>query len=112
MKLAVPISMADAPTIRNSIASLAVMMPPSPTTGIFTACATCHTMRSATGFTAGPDSPPVAIESTGFRRSMSTAMPISVLMSETLSAPSASQARAMSAMFVTLGESFTMSVLR
>ena len=35
---------------------------------------------------------------------------ISVLMSETESAPSASTARAMSAMLVTLGESFTMRV--
>ena len=37
MKLAVPTSMALAPAIRNSSASSAVRMPPSPTTGIFTA---------------------------------------------------------------------------
>ena len=92
------------------MASSAVMMPPSPTTGIFTAFATCHTIRSATGFTAGPLSPPVAIDSTGRRFSMSIAMPINVLMSDTLSAPSASHARAISAMSVTLGESFTISV--
>ena len=44
-------------------------------------------------------------------RSTSILMPMRVLMSETLSAPSASTARAISAMSVTLGESFTMSVL-
>ena len=45
------------------------------------------------------------------RFSMSIAIPISVLMSESESAPSSSQAFAIEAMSVTLGESFTMSVL-
>ena len=68
-------------------------------------------MRRATGFTQGPLKPPVRMLSSGWRFSISTAIPISVLMSETESAPSASTARAMSAMLVTLGESFTISVL-
>ncbi len=93
------------------MASSAVIMPPSPTTGMDTARATCHTMRSATGFTQGPLSPPVPMLSSGLRFSMSTAMPMSVLISDTLSAPSASQARAISVMSVTLGDSFTMRVL-
>lgn len=53
IKFAVPISIAVAPTIKNSIASSAEQIPPSPTTGILTALATCHTIRKATGFTAG-----------------------------------------------------------
>ena len=36
-KLAVPISMAVAPHIRNSMASLAFEIPPKPTTGMLTA---------------------------------------------------------------------------
>ena len=68
-------------------------------------------MRSATGFTHGPDNPPVPILRLLRRRSMSTLIPIKVFMSETESAPSASTARAISAISVTLGDSFTMSVL-
>ena len=103
--------MAVAPAIRNSIASLAEAMPPRPITGIFTALATCHTILRATGLTAGPLSPPVEMLRRGLRRSISMAIPISVLISDTLSAPSASTARAISAISVTLGESFTISVL-
>ena len=51
MKLAVPISMAEAPAKRNSMASRAFMIPPKPTTGIFTAWATCHTTVSYTHLT-------------------------------------------------------------
>ena len=58
----------------------------------------------ATGLTQGPLKPPVRMLSSGWRFSISTAIPIRVLMSETESAPSASTARAMSAMLVTLGE--------
>ena len=93
------------------MASVAHEMPPSPTTGIFTALATCDTILRATGFTAGPLRPPVPMLSNEQRRSISTAIPMIVLMSDTLSAPSASQALAISAISVTLGESFTMSVL-
>ena len=111
MKLAVPISTAVAPAMRNSMASVAFMMPPRPTTGMLTALATCHTMRRATGLTHGPLKPPVPMLRRDFLRSTSMLMPIRVLMSDTLSAPSASTARAISAMSVTLGESFTINVL-
>ena len=63
------------------------------------------------GFTAGPESPPVIVESTGQRFSALMAIPRSVLIIEIESAPSASTARAISVMSVTLGDSFTMSVL-
>ena len=110
-KLAVPISIAVAPAIKNSIASSAVHIPPSPTTGIFTPLATWLTILTATGFTAGPLKPPVPMLRREQRRSMSIDIPIKVLMSETESAPSASTALAISTMLVTFGESFTISVL-
>ena len=59
----------------------------------------------------GPDKPPVPMLKLLRRRSISTLIPIKVLMSDTESAPSASTARAISAMSVTLGESFTINVL-
>ena len=90
----------------NSTASVAHEMPPMPSSGTSTALRTSHIMRSATGFTAGPDRPPTPRASTGRRRSASMAMPSSVLMSESASAPAATAARAIS---VTLGVSFTMS---
>ena len=111
MKLAVPISIADAPARRNSTASAAEEIPPRPMTGIFTALATCHTIRTATGFTQGPDNPPVTIERRGRRFSISIDMPRRVLISESESAPAASAARAMSAILVTLGDSLTMRCL-
>ena len=103
--------MAEAPAKRNSMASRAFMIPPKPTTGIFTAWATCHTIRKATGFTAGPLSPPVAMDNTGRRFSMSIAIPINVLIRLTESAPASSTLRAMSATFVTFGDSLTIKVL-
>lgn len=111
MKLAVPTSMADAPAMMNSKASLPFMMPPRPITGISTALHTCHTILTATGRTAGPDNPPVMVDNIGRRRSTSMAIPSRVLMSDTESAPSASTALAISVMDVTLGESFTIRVL-
>ena len=80
-------------------------------TGIFTAFATSLTILTATGFTAGPLKPPVRMLNFGRRRSISIAIPINVLINDTESAPSSSQARAMLAMSVTLGESFTIMVL-
>jgi len=109
MKLAVPISMAVAPAMRNSIASSVVVIPPMPTTGIFTACATCQTILRATGLTAGPDNPPTILASFGRLVLVSMAMPRSVLISETASAPPASTALAMTVISVTLGESLTIS---
>ena len=66
-------------------------------------------MRSATGLTAGPDSPPTPRASCGRRRSASMAMPRSVLMSDSASAPADTAARAISVTSVTFGVSFTMS---
>ena len=86
------------------------MIPPSPMTGIFTALATCHTILSAMGFTAAPDMPPVTVERMGRLRSASMAIPSNVLINDTLSAPLASAARAISAISVTLGDSLTISV--
>ena len=80
-----------------------------PITGTLTAREACHTMRSATGFTAGPESPPTTFASTGRRVYTSTAMPVSVLISDIASAPASSAARAHSAMSATLGESLTIS---
>mgnify|MGYP000231901856 CR=1 FL=1 len=64
-EVAVPIWMAEAPASMNSTASFQFMIPPKPMTGIFTALATCHTIRKAMGFTAAPDMPPVTVESIG-----------------------------------------------
>ena len=60
----------------------------------------------ATGNTAGPESPPVPLASTGFFVFRSIRMASRVLMRLTPSAPASSQARAMAAMSVTLGLSF------
>ena len=86
------------------------MIPPNPMTGIFTALATCQTMRNAIGFTAAPDIPPVTVDRIGRLRSASMAIPSNVLINDTLSAPLSSAARAISVISVTFGESFTISV--
>ena len=88
------------------------MIPPMPMTGTRAVRATCQTIRKATGLMAGPDSPPVMLASRGRRVSMSIAMPVIVLISESASAPPASALRAITLMSVTFGESFTMSGLR
>lgn len=49
MKLAVPISMAEAPARKNSTASVALEIPPKPTTGIFTALATKKVLNENIG---------------------------------------------------------------
>ena len=106
-KLAVPTCTAVAPASKNSTTSVALMMPPMPISGTFTARATCHTMRKATGLMAGPDNPPVTLASTGRRVFTSIAIPTNVLMSESASAPASTQALAMATTSVTLGESLT-----
>src|SRR5574344_2709819 len=111
IKLAVPTSTARAPAIRNSNASAALQIPPNPTTGILTAWATCHTMRTATGLTQGPLRPPVMVLKYGRCFSTSMAIPNNVLMSDTLSAPASSTALAISTTLVTLGVSLTIIVL-
>lgn len=62
MKLAVPTCIAEAPANMNSIASRPFMIPPNPITGMLTALATCHTILTAIGRTAAPDSPPVIVD--------------------------------------------------
>ena len=79
-------------------------------TGIFTTLDTCQTIRKATGFTAGPDNPPVIVDKTGRLRSASIAIPNNVLINDILSAPLSSAARAISVISVTFGESFTINV--
>ena len=110
IKFAVPICMAVAPASINSTASFQSMMPPNPMTGIFTTLATCQTIRRAIGFTAAPLMPPVMVERTGRRFSASIAIPNNVFIKETLSAPDASAARAISVISVTLGDNFTINV--
>ncbi len=56
---------------------------------------------------AGPERPPVMFARWGRRRSMSTDIPVSVLIRDTASAPAASTARAISVMSVTFGVSLT-----
>jgi hypothetical protein len=80
-------------------------------TGIFTALATCHTILNAIGLTQAPDKPPVTVDNLGLLFSASIAIPRSVLINDTESAPDASAANAKSAMLVTLGESFTIRCL-
>ncbi len=93
----------------NSITSSAVVMPPMPMTGMSTAREASYTMRSAMGLMAGPLSPPTIFERRGLRVSASMAMPTNVLTREMTSAPASAAARAILAMLVTLGESFTIS---
>ena len=101
--------MADAPQSRNFTASSALVMPPIPQIGRLTACATCQTMRSAIGRIAGPESPPNTFDRTGRRVATSISIACTALISEIPSAPSSSHTFAMSAIRVTLGESFTRS---
>ena len=111
MKFAVPTATAVAPARRNSTASVPYVTPPIPTIGTLTAfChlpdhAQCDRLDRRAGKAAHE-----ARELGTVRFSASMAMPSSVLMSETASAPSASTERAISAMSVTLGLSLTMSV--
>ena len=77
--------------------------------GSFTAWATSHTIRTATGSTAGPDRPPVFIFKTGRRVFTSIRIPRMVLIRDRASAPAPSTARAISVISVTLGDSFTIT---
>ena len=63
------------------------------------------------GLMHGPESPPVIVASLGLRFSASIAMPKKVFTKDTESAPSASTALAISAISVTFGDNFTISVL-
>ena len=57
-------------------------------------------MRTATGFTAGPDIPPVLLAIAKVRRLISIFIPVSVLIKDKASAPPASAARAISVISV------------
>ena len=108
-KLAVPTCTACAPAMMNSSASRPVAMPPRPITGIFTAPQACHTMRSAMGRMAGPDSPANTLLNTGRRFSRSMAIAWKVFTRLRASAPASAQAAAMSGMLSALGLSLTTS---
>ncbi len=84
-------------------------MPPIPTTGMRTARAASHVMRTAIGLIAGPLRPPVTLAMRGRRVSTSIASDRNVFTSDTASAPAASATCAICAMLVTLGDSFTIS---
>ena len=86
-----------------------VMMPPNPDTGILTAFATCHTMRSATGLMAGPANPHVIFPRIGRLVLTSMASPKSVLTRDSESAPASSTAFAIVTISVTFGDSFTIT---
>ena len=94
----------------TSAASRPVSTPPIPTSGTSgRARCTSHTMRSAIGFTAGPESPPQPLASTGRRAAASIAIARMVLMSVRASAPPATAARAIATRSGAFGESFTHS---
>ena len=77
-----------------------------PTTGMRTARLACQTIRSATGNTAGPLSPPRVFFSTGRRVFRSMRMPCRVLIRLRPSAPASSQALAIGTISATFGLSF------
>ena len=93
----------------NSSASRPVRMPPSPMTGILTAPTACHTMRSAMGRMAGPESPAKVLLNTGRRFSRSMAQAWKVLHRLMPSAPAASTALHISGMLSAWGLSLTTS---
>src|SRR5581483_5285411 len=96
-KRMVPSATSPAPQAANSSASRPVWIPPIPTIGSLVASWQTVTACRATGFSAGPDSPPLPRASTGCS-SRSRAIARKVLMSERPSAPAAATARATSAM--------------
>ena len=80
--------------------------PPQPMMGTSgSASRTSQTERMAIGRTAGPDSPPDSPARTGRRVTGSSAMPGSVLIIDSPSAPAATHARATLTMSVTSGDS-------
>ena len=104
-----PTATALAPASISWAASSPLDTPPMPRMGTLTAWATSHTIRTATGSTAGPDRPPVFIFKMGRRVFTSIRIPRMVLMREMASAPAPSTALAISVMSVTLGDSLTIT---
>ena len=84
-------------------------MPPIPITGIATRAATAWTCCSAIARTAGPETPPVVPPSHGPPPPGSSAMPLSVLISETASAPASWAAAATASGSLAFGVSLTIS---
>ena len=76
--------------------------------GSFIAFATWYTIRTAIGWIAGPDTPAVLFATANVLLFTSIFIPVSVLISDTASAPPASAALAISVISVTLGLSFMM----
>src|SRR5437870_5343952 len=81
--------------------------PTHPDDGNLAVAGDLHTMCTAIGRIAGPDSPPVPAPSMGRRVSMSMARPTRVLISDSASAPASAAARAIDTMSVTFGVSLT-----
>ena len=75
--------------------------------GTATAAHTSYTQRSAMGFSAAPEIPPVRLASTGAPASASMSMPGMVFTAQMASAPAATTARAIDRDAGTLGASFT-----
>src|SRR5271168_3097494 len=69
------------------------------------ALATSQTIRKAIGLIAGPESPPTSLARIGRRRRQLTAMPRTVLIRLTASAPASAAAAAIATMSVTFGVS-------
>src|SRR3954454_19772821 len=110
-KLSVPTATQRAPTARKSRASRPDAMPPMPIAGIATREQTALSCARAIARTAGPDTPPLPAPSHGSPLRGSNAMPFSVLIRETASAPASSAALATAAGSVAFGVSFTISGL-
>src|SRR5438094_561569 len=89
--VAVPTWTAVHPATRNSSASSARMMPPTPSTGMRTERAAWCARCTASGRMAGPDRPPVRKLSLGLWAFRSIDMPTNVLTAHSASAPAALQ---------------------
>ena len=90
--------------------SSALAIPPMPMMGNpGSARATSQTIQSAIGLMAGPLRPPMSLARIGRRHRQSTAMPLSVLIRLTASAPASAAAAAIGTRSVTLGVSLAMT---
>ena len=102
-KIAVPMPTTDAPAAANSTQSWAFSTPPMPTIGSPVAARAWKIACSATGFTAGPDSPPPPPPSSGRSVARSIAIPRTVLISTSPSLPPSAAASAIAETSATLG---------
>src|SRR5688572_12310575 len=104
---AVPSATSEAPATRYCNASSALVMPPTPITGTFTARATRQVARTPTGINDTPLTPPLPNPSTGRRVSRSITRPGIVFTTVIPSAPASTATDAVRAMSVKVGDSFT-----